>query len=98
MQSILHLTKLPHSTNFEITIKHAVRSTTLFMEWCGMTTLHAFFDDKGGNNNLDYSMGITWLVRFKSTKGGFIDERIIVGRSHFGDLSWLHGMGSARDQ
>jgi len=56
------------------------------------------FDDNSDSNNLAYSTGLMWLNNFTIAKKGSIDERNIIGRSHFGDLSWLHGMGSFKGE
>ncbi|MCJ1311505.1 hypothetical protein MMC25_005177 [Agyrium rufum] len=56
------------------------------------------FDDNKDNNNMNYSTGAMWLIDFQVAKGGSITDRNIIGRSHFGDLSWLHGMGGIKGE
>jgi hypothetical protein len=54
------------------------------------------FDEKSGIN-LEYSYGAIWAKKFKSASlFGFLgfNKAELIARSHFGDLQWLHAMGS----
>ena len=57
-----------------------------------------FFDDNDDKDNFNYSTGIMWLKSFKSGEYDQFDEHNIIGRSHFGDLQFLHGMGSVKGE
>ncbi|KAL8690058.1 MAG: hypothetical protein Q9218_004411 [Villophora microphyllina] len=56
------------------------------------------FDDNTNNDNLNYSTGLMWATKFTSGKQDPYEEHNIIGRSHFGDLQFLHGMGSAKGE
>ncbi|KAK4694880.1 hypothetical protein P7C71_g2770, partial [Lecanoromycetidae sp. Uapishka_2] len=51
--------------------------------------------DEDSNNNLSYSTGAIWSAKFGL---GYIsanaEKSELIGRSHFGDLQWLHSMSS----
>ena len=53
--------------------------------------------DETSTNNLTYSTGLVWGKQFGvgATFGVDPDDKkFLTGRSHFGDLQWLHAMGS----
>ena len=57
------------------------------------------FDDNDNNDNFDYSTGATWLTYFLRGKyENPFDEHNIIGRSHFGDLQFLHGMAAEKGE
>ena len=47
--------------------------------------------DEDSSNNLTYSTGAMWARKFKF---GSFDKSQLIRRSHFGNLQWLHAMGS----
>ena len=52
------------------------------------------FDDSAGKN-LQHSSGLTWTKNFMlGKKSATISPTNIIARSHFGDLQFLHAMGS----
>ena len=52
--------------------------------------------NESADNNLEYSTAVNWARIFMESKLGVLPlaGANLIGRSHFGDLQWLHGMGS----
>lgn len=51
--------------------------------------------DQDSNNNLSYGAGLVWLAKFGyGSVSADAEKSELIGRSHFGDLQWLHAMSS----
>lgn len=54
--------------------------------------------DEGSPHNLVYSEGIEWAAHFKTAEFGGMSRSNVIGRSHFGDLQFLHAMASSEGE